>query len=398
VANNLEARATLEASVPAPEILSDERFETVNRHLRGIRRRALILVIVALIGAAYFARDFLLPIMLAFLLALTLSPIVRYLQRRGIPATVTALALVGALIAVIILGAVFLSGPVSHWLDIAPEAGQQLSSKLSALRSGVQAAVEASKQVENLTESGSSGTVQKVVIDQPGLLSRAADTLLSTATTLGITIVLLLFLLSSGTLFYEKMIAILPTLHDKKRALRIAYDVEHDVSRYLLTITVINIVFGCAVGGGLAVAGMPNPALWGVVAGLLNFVPYVGALTGLATVALVAILSFDTIGQAILPPLIYVMLHVLEGQFITPIILGRRLELNAVAIFIALAFWTWLWGIVGAILAVPVLVCVKVFCDHFDGLNALGEFLSASPPAAPQEKAEANGTRHVPAE
>jgi predicted PurR-regulated permease PerM len=380
------AESSMNKDPPVIDVL-----EMNDRHLRAIRTGTLVLVLIAVIGGAYFARDFLLPVVLAFLLALTLRPVVRYFERRGVFAGITAFSLVVVMLAAVGAGVVFLSGPVSHWLNTAPEVGQQLSRKLAVLRSPVRAAVEASEQVEDLTESTSSPNVQKVVIQQPGLLSRAADTLVSTLTTTGVTLVLLLFLLSSGTLFYEKMIAILPTLSDKKKALRVAYDVETEVSRYLLTITIINIGVGVVIAVGMAITGMPNPVLWGVAAAILNFIPYIGALTGLAMVSVVAILSFDTIGQALAPPLIFLGCHMTGGQFLTPIILGRRLELNSVAIFITLALWSWLWGIVGAIIAVPLLVFAKVFCDHFDGLKSFGEFLSASPSKATSQEAEANG-------
>jgi len=125
--------------------------------------------------------------------------------------------------------------------------------------------------------------------------------------------------------------------------------------------------------------GMPNPVLWGVAAALLNFVPYVGAIGGILMVGMVALISFDSIAYAAIPPLLYVALSAIEGQFATPVFLGRRLELNSVAIFICVALWGWLWGIVGAIIAVPLLVTVKVFCDHFESLNSFGEFLSGQP-------------------
>ncbi|MFO0991305.1 MAG: AI-2E family transporter [Hyphomicrobiales bacterium] len=356
-----------------------EMLERQERHLRVIRRAVMFIVIVLGGVVAYFARDLLLPLTLAFLLALTLRPIVRYFERRGVAATISAMVLVAGVIGVFGSGLYFLSGPVTHWLDIAPEIGQDLSRKLSSLRSPVDAVVAASEQVENLTEGGSP-TVQKVVVQQPGLLSRAADNVAGSLTTLGLTIVLLLFLLSSGTLFYEKLISVMPRLSDKKKALRVVYDIESVVSRYLLTITLINCALGALVAVAMAVTGMPNPVLWGVAAAILNFIPYVGALIGLGMIAIVALLSFNTLGQALIPPLLYLGLHIAEGQFLTPIIIGRRLELNSVAILIALALWSWMWGIVGAVIAVPLLVCVKVFCDHFDGLTGFGEFLSASPP------------------
>jgi predicted PurR-regulated permease PerM len=186
------------------------------------------------------------------------------------------------------------------------------------------------------------------------------------------------------------MIGILPTFRDKKRALTIAYDVEREVSQYLLTITFINILFGSYVAAVMAVVGIPNPILWGVAAIFLNYIPYIGALVGIAMVSVVALISFETITYAMIPPLLYLGGAIVEGQILTPIFLGRRLELNSVAIFIFVALWSWLWGIVGAIIAVPLLVSVKVFCDHFEGLAAFGEFLSG--PAKPDpDAADAKG-------
>ena len=361
--------------------------------LRTIRVGVIGLFLIATIGLVYFARDFLLPVVLAFLLALTLSPIVRYLQKRGIAASLSALVLVLLVLGIFSAGAYLLTDPVTEWIERAPEISQRVQQKLATLRKPVEAVVKASEQVNTITEGVSSPAVQKVVVQQPGLLSIAANNLVSVVSTAGVTLVLLLFLLASGTMFYEKMIGILPTFRDKKRALTIAYDVEKEVSQYLLTITFINILFGVYIAAAMTLAGMPNPILWGVAATLLNYIPYIGALAGIVMVSVVALISFDSITYAIIPPLLYLAGAVMEGQILTPIFLGRRLELNSVAIFIFVALWSWLWGIVGAIIAVPLLVSIKVFCDHFEQMSAFGEFLSgpakadASPPATPESPA-----------
>jgi predicted PurR-regulated permease PerM len=185
---------------------------------------------------------------------------------------------------------------------------------------------------------------------------------------------------------------VLPTLTDKKRALRLVYDVEREVSHYILTVALINAALGAVIAVGMWYTGMPNPALWGVAAALLNFIPFLGAVVGVAMVTVVALVSLDTVSQAILPPLVYLAATAAEGWFMTPLILGRRLELNAMAILIALALWGWLWGIMGALMAVPLLVATKAFCDHFDELKAWGEFLSPRVSAAPAEE-EPNGQK-----
>jgi predicted PurR-regulated permease PerM len=372
----LEQAAT---SMPtAPENFPDETqlSQEFVGSLRAIRIVLTGVFLIALVGLVYFARDFLLPVFLAFLLALTLSPIVRYLQKRGIAPGFAALVLVLLVVSGFFAGAYLLSDPIAEWVARVPEISQRVQQKLSTLRRPVEAVVKASEQVRTITEGTSEPTVQKVVVQQPGLLSKAAGNIISAVSTAAVTFVLLLFLLASGPMFYEKMINVLPTFRDKKRALAIAYDVEREVSQYLLTITLINISFGIYIAAVMTIVGMPNPVLWGVAALLLNYIPYVGALTGIAMVSVVALISFDSISYALIAPLLYFAAAILEGQFFTPMFLGRRLELNSVAILIFVAMWGWLWGIVGAIIAVPFLVLIKVFCDHFEGLAGIGEFLS----------------------
>ena len=359
-------------NLPKDTPLADE----LAGNLRAIRIVLTGIFLIGLVGLIYFARDFLLPVFLAFLLALTLSPIVRYLQKRGIAPGFTALVLVVVVVSGFSAGIYLLSEPLTEWIARAPEISQRVQQKLSTLRKPMEAVAKASEQVQTITEATSAPAVQKVVVQQPGFLAQAASNIVSGLSTAAITFVLLLFLLASGPMFYEKMINVLATFRDKKRALTIAYDVEKEVSQYLLTITFINILFGLYIASMMSIVGMPNPILWGVAATLLNFIPYVGALTGIAIVGGVALLSFDTLAYALLPPLLYFIGAILEGQFITPILLGRRLELNAVAILIFVAMWAWVWGIVGAIIAVPSLVLIKVFCDHFEGLAGIGEFLS----------------------
>jgi predicted PurR-regulated permease PerM len=193
---------------------------------------------------------------------------------------------------------------------------------------------------------------------------------------IGVILFLTYFLLASGDLFLQKLVGVLPQLKDKKTAVRIVRDTQTQISRYLVTTTMINTGVGIATGIALGLVGMPNPVLWGVVAALLNFVPYIGGLVNTIILTLAAFLTFDDVSQALLVPVIFTAVNILEGNLITPMVLGRRMRLNTVAVFIGLIFWWYLWGIPGAILAVPMMATIKIACDHIAALAPVGEFLA----------------------
>ena len=362
------------AGEPLAELVAADTRASDTRLMRSLLIGIFVLMAIY---ALYFARDFFMPVILAFLLALMLTPIVRYLKWHGVPEPLSATLLV--ILSVIALGTVgyFLTGPVVDLANRAPAIGRQVTERLAELRHPFEQVMEVSKQVEKVAETTQEPGVQKVVVAQPGILSQAAGNLLSGGTTAAITFVLSLFLLASGTMFYEKMIQSFARMSEKKRALRLVYDVEREISRYLLTVALINTGLGIAIAFGLWALGMPTPFVWGAAAAALNFLPYVGALITVVLVAAIALISFDTLSYAILAPAFVLTCNLIEGQFVTPLIVGRRLEINAVAVFIAVAFWSWLWGFIGALIAVPLLVVIKVFCDHFESWRHVGNFLAA---------------------
>jgi predicted PurR-regulated permease PerM len=364
--------------------------------------------LILFLGVLYYARGFFLPLILALLTTLAFMPAVRNLSRRGIPPVATAILVVLGIGAGLIGLSLLLAEPTSRMLAEAPQIIDGLRDRFGGGGGPLSRLSEASEQIQEMAEgTDEPGGPQKVVLAQPGIISWAADTLSGIGGTLGATLLFVVFLLASGDLFLQKLVRILPTLSDKKRSLRVVHDVESEVSRYLLTITLINIGFGTAVGLSMAVIGMPNPILWGVGAALLNFVPYLGALVGMALAGAIGLITFPTLAMAALPPLAYFICNAIEGSVVTPLTLGRRLELNPVAILVALAFGGWMWGVVGALIGVPLLVVIKVFCDHFEGLSKFGEFLSgeaeeeapatngsasAESPAAPPRTAGSAGT------
>jgi predicted PurR-regulated permease PerM len=359
--------------------------------MRSTSRREFYLggiFVILVVNCLYLGREFLTPIMLSFVLATTLTPVVRYLRRWHIPSAV------GATIVILLSAGVFLllgyitSGPISEMISDAPRIGRILQFKLMALKDSLAGALEATSQIDDVTENLNSEATQKVVVAQPGILSRAAGNLVSAATTIAITFVLSLFLLASGSLFYQKIIQSFSRLSDKKKVLRIVYSIEGEISRYLFTITVINIMVGIFIGTGLWLIGIPNPVVWGVLAFILNYLPYIGALISIVLVGVMSIVTFDNLFYSLLAPGLILTSHVVEGQFLTPLLVGRRMELNAVAVFISISFWSWIWGFVGALMAVPILVIIKVISDHVESWRPLGNFLSGDHPTVAQESSE----------
>jgi predicted PurR-regulated permease PerM len=246
------------------------------------------------------------------------------------------------------------------------------------------------REVETLTDGvEATGRQQEVVIAQPGLISWAGSALADIGTTLLATLVLTPFLLASRDSLRQKLVRLRLRLSGQKQALHLFNDIENEISRYLLTVATINAGLGLLVGTSMAILGMPNPVLWGVGATLLNFIPFVGATVGVLLTAAVAAVTFDTLPMAALPPLAYIAFQVIEGSLITPLALGRRLDLNVVAILIALALTTWMWGIIGAVIGVPLLVVMKVFSDRIPGLAPFSILLTSGP--GPAHDAEPEG-------
>ena len=293
----------------------------------------------------------------------------------------TTTSIAGLAFVVILIGFIVyaLSAPISSMLAEAPSAGYELKRKLRTLTESVEAVQNASEEVEKMANSagGSAEEVQRVVIEQPGLLNYAVSSLASAGASLAVAMVLSIFLLSSNDLFYAKIVRSFSRFEDKKRALRVIYDIERKVSRYLLTITVINAGLGCAIALVLYLIGIPKFYVWGLIAFLLNFLPYIGAIAGTMLVGLYTLITMDPLGTAVIATAAYLTCTTIEGQFVTPMVLGRRLEMNTVAVFITVVFWGWLWGIAGALMAVPFLVLVKVICDNTPSFQTFGSFLGS---------------------
>lgn len=340
------------------------------------------LFVLASFYTLYFARDFILPILLAWILSSLLAPIVRLFKRVHIPEPLSALFIILALLGTLSSGAYSLSDPAAQWIQRAPQSLSGVRAKLQSILGPVQGVQETTKELEKMTSLGKGEETTAVEIKKPSLgevvLSGAKNFLLAGS----VTLVLLYFVLASGDMFLLKLVKILPTLENKKRAVEIYRQIEADVSTYLSVVTLINLGFGCIIGSSMYLLGMPNPLLWGVMAAVLAYIPYLGSLIGISTVTVVAILTFDDIFRIIMVPSVYFALDTVEANLVTPMILGRRLALNPVVIFIWLIFCGWIWGITGALLAVPLLAIIKIISDKVEQLAPIGEFLGSESKAA----------------
>jgi predicted PurR-regulated permease PerM len=348
--------------------------------MKPVKRLLAGIFIILLAFGLDFGREFLLPVTLAGFIALAFRPTVRRLSRLGIPAWLTTLVFMAILI-LSVAGFIYaVSGPVAGWIADAPSYAKSFSGKLRDLRASFESVTHLTDGIQAAANTVAAVPVKEVVVsdNSPMLAFLAQGTGYSAGvvTTVVLTLVIAAFMMASGDLFYEKIVRVLPTLTDKKRALRIVYDVEAEVSSYLLMVTAINAVLGLSIGVAFYFLGMPMAYLWGLLAFLFNYIPFVGAITGVALSGFMAVTVFDSLIYAMVIPAAYALINGIENQLVTPVFLGRRLQINSVAILLALTFWSWEWGIAGTMLAVPILVTVKVFCDHLDGLHGVGEFLA----------------------
>jgi predicted PurR-regulated permease PerM len=332
------------------------------------------LLVLAVLYTLYFARAFLLPIVLAVLLDFLLSPLIRTLKRARIPEPAGAALVLLALLGAVGFGVYSLADPAREWMAKAPQSLARVQTRMHELRKPVEQVTKTAEQVEAATEVDKGGP-QEVVLREPRLSERLFGSTQSFLMGALETLILLYFLLAAGDLFLQKLIKVLPLLQDKKKAVAIARETEASISTYLFTVILVNVVLGLAITLVMGAIGMPNALLWGALAALAEFIPYIGATVLLATLTIAGLVTFPSLSHALVVPGAYLAVNLIQSQFVTPMILGRRLTLNPVAILVGLVFWWWLWGVGGAFIAVPLLATFKIFCDHIESLAPIGEFL-----------------------
>lgn len=368
----LEARREERGAVEQPDLRKLGAALTERLEVRSVAITGLF--VLAILYTLFLARAFLLPIVLAVLFDFLLSPVIRALKRVRIPEPLGAAVVILALLGVL-GGAVYtLADPAREWARKAPQSVAKVQGRLRELRRPVDQMTRTAEQVEAATEVNKPGP-QEVVLRGPRLSERLFGSTQSFIVGVLETLILLYFLLAAGDLFLQKLIKVLPLLRDKKKAVTIARETESSISTYLFTVAVVNVGLGAAVTLVMLLLKMPNALLWGTLAGLAEFIPYVGATAMIGLLAMAGLAVFPDLSHALLVPGAYLAVNLLQANFISPTVLGRRLTLNPVAILVGLAFWWWIWGVGGAFIAVPLLATFKIFCDHIESLAPIGEFL-----------------------
>jgi len=344
---------------------------------RGARSMATWgLFVIALFGVLHITREILIPLTLALMLSFVLSPLVTGLKRVGLPRILGAAVVVGALLFAATYSIIAVSGPAAAWASRFPEVLHAVEGKVRPLRQPVQSVTELAERVEHITDVAPRVKTQAVTLERESFLSSALDTTLNLFSASVVMLIALYFLLIWGDVLLERILGHVLASHDRARTSLVLETIHQRMSQYIGTVFIINFGLGSAVAAAMHWLQVPNPVLWGAFCAIATFIPYLGALVGTIVIGLVSLFTFPTLSEALLPPLAYFGLTFIEGNFITPYVLGRTFRLNPLVIFVWLVFWGWLWGVAGAIVAVPLLMLLKLTCENSDVLTPVARLIS----------------------
>ena len=360
-------------------IIEDEKQKHKNEnelvgYVKILSFSCFALFLIALLSSMHFARPVIFPVVLAVFLNLLLSPAVRYLKWYRISNSVSAFLIL--IFFMLSFGFVInnLIEPASNWIQRTPQTLALVESKIGFMKKSMQEISKVTEKISKATDL-TSLKKEKVVVQESNFIGSALFFAGVSVSEIIISIILTFFLLSNGDRFLTKSVELMPRLSDKKKVVEIARSIEQSISIYLLSVTMINIILGLAITLLMWTLGVPNAPLWGMMACILNFIPYLGSIIGLVIISIVSIVTFDNTFQIILPPLLYASIDWAEGSILTPSVIGARLDLNPPVMLFWVLFWGWLWGPWGAVLAVPMLTAIKIFCDKIEALKPLGKFL-----------------------
>jgi predicted PurR-regulated permease PerM len=371
--------------------------EVLERSSPSISQVCLIaLTLLAVVYTLYFAAAIILPFVLALVLTALLGPPLQFMTRKmRIPRVVASLFLILALFTVVWALGYAVAVPASGWIAKIPQSLPTLMEKLSFLQRPIKLLEQGLQASQHLMAEDSQKQVMEVkqATDVSGSMLGIGSTVLAGGRAFvgqGMTVMLLLFFfLASSESLLRRIVEILPHFDDKRRVVSIVSETEESISHYLLTVSLMNGLVGILAGLAVWLLGMPDPLLFGAAAFILNYVPILGPLTGVVIFFFAGIFSFPTVWLALIPAAIYLGIHILEGEMITPMLLARRFTLNPVMVISSLIFWDWLWGIPGALLSTPLLAVMKIVCDHIDVLAPIGHLIGGTSGKAPDRKAGA---------
>ena len=345
---------------------------------RRIRSASLTgLFVLACVYTLSIARSLLLPLAVGLIFYFLLRPPVRALRRVRVPEPLGAALVLLALVTVVGGGLYALSFPAAAWMARAPESLLRVESRLRPIARRVQRLTRTAEEMQKITEvTGPAAT--RVQLNEPSFGALFVGGMSSFLTGAVVALSLAYFLLAEGDALVGRVVRVLPRLKDRKRAVAIACEMEQQISGYLFFSTVLNALFGVFIGLLMWVLHMPNPALWGFVAAVTKFIPYLGGLICTVVLALASVVTFDQLWWALLVPSVFLVIDTIHGNVVMPMLLGRRFTLDPAALFVGLFFWWFVWGTTGALLAVPIMSALQIFCAHVDGLQEIGAFLGGA--------------------
>lgn len=334
---------------------------------------------LALVFALREARDLLAPVLIAVVLTFVLAPGVRWLRRRGVPEMLGALIVVAALLASTVPLAASLARPAAAWWEAAPQTVAQLFELLERLRDAIPGLgprqAPATPPSAPPAEAPADPLKERLASEGMALTGLLLGHGVSFVVSAAATVILLVFLLGSEHWMLSRCVEALPRRRTRALLLGGVRAAQREIGRYLLALTIINAAAGAATGLAVWALGLPNPTLWGAVVAVLCFVPYIGPLVITALLLLAGIAAFDNGLQMVAPALAFMLIHGVESNVISPWFVGRRLALSPISVFLSVLFWGWLWGIAGALIAVPLLIALRSFAQRTRRLRLLRRFL-----------------------
>ncbi|MBI1359033.1 MAG: AI-2E family transporter [Alphaproteobacteria bacterium] len=359
--------------------VSGNAFIAVERNPQIVTAACLTVLSVVAIGVLlYVARAYMLPIAAAFVFAVVLAPLCGRLEWMKIPTPLAALLALIIASGVAYAGFSFIAAPAAHWLDDAPKTLKKAEAQIHKFQEPLKTVSNISHEVDGLSLAPTTPKARTVVVQGPEL----TESLIASAQVIAIqgafVLVLTYFFLATREDFRLKLIAFQPKLQHRVRAARAFRDVEKRVSEYIATFSLINIGVGVAVGLACWQLKLPEPAMWGGIAAILNFVPYLGPAVTVGLMGLAGLATYDTLLQASFPILAYFAVNTIESNLVTPLVMSRRMTLNPLAIMLAVSFWTWIWGPVGGIVSLPLLIMLKVVCDHTPVMRPVGALIGGA--------------------